>query len=219
MKISIHRALAQVKTTEDRIERLLDQSMFISSTGGTSGLASDGRRVEDVEKSIKSDYDSLKDLLENYRELKLSITRSNSGITKDTRCIAYADPPKQMTVAEVIVYQAAIIPLYRRVVDKLTAQYNRVLREVESYNQRVHSEAEMSVVSTAGNRDNAQKYSVDEVKLLIDLYEKSRLMTLVDPLNLKQVIQDHSDSLDRDIEWADATLSESNALTTIEVNM
>ena len=73
IQITIHRALAKIKTTEKRIQSLLRDGVFVSSVVGQTQVTPSGRSVKDVSAEIRSNYDSVVSLLDNYEALKLAV--------------------------------------------------------------------------------------------------------------------------------------------------
>ena len=73
--------------------------------------------------------------------------------------------------------------------------------------------------ATFGGKENAKNVSSDELESFMNTYKKNNAMKLVDPLGLKDKIEKMRTDLDEDIVWADAALSEANALRTIDIDM
>jgi len=217
MKISIHRALAQLKTTRSRFFDDIGKASFISYTVGMSGKAG-SKTVAEAKEDIRSDYDRIKSLLENFRKLRMAVTRSNSGIDESTSNISYADSAKQMTVAEIVAYQTHVIPLKRALLREMTDHYNEVSRKVEVENERVSEKGMLVLTSTFGGKDS-KNIPLAEVESFMETYKSNNALKLVDPLDLKSVIDKLSEEVDEDTVWADSALSEANALRTIEVAM
>lgn len=217
MKISIHRALAQLKTTRSRFFDDIGKASFISYTVGMSGKAG-SKTVAEAKEDIRSDYDRIKSLLENFRKLRMAVTRSNSGIDESTSNISYADSAKQMTVAEIVAYQTHVIPLKRALLREMTDHYNEVSRKVEVENERVSEKGMLVLTSTFGGKDS-KNIPPAEVESFMETYKSNNALKLVDPLDLKSVIDKLSEEVDEDTVWADSALSEANALRTIEVAM
>ena len=217
MKISIHRALAQLKTTRSRFYEDIKKSDFISYTVGTSGKAG-SKTVAETTADIRSDYDRIKSLLENFRKLRMAVTRSNSGIDENTTNISYADTSKKMTVAEIVAYQMHVIPLKKSLLREMTQRYNEVSRRVENENERISEKGMLVLTSTFGGKDS-KNIPPAEVESFMETYKNNNALRLVDPLDLKSIIDKLSEEVDEDVVWADSALSEANALRTIEVDM
>ena len=217
MKISIHRALAQLKTTRSRFLNDVKKADFISYTVGTSEKAG-SKTVAETTADIRSDYDRIKSLLENFRKLRMAVTRSNSGIDENTANISYADTAKKMTVAEIVAYQTHVIPLKMALLSEMTQRYNEVSRRVENENERISEKGMLVLTSTFGGKDS-KNIPPAEVESFMETYKNNNALRLVDPLDLKSIIDKLSEEVDEDVVWADSALSEANALRTIEVDM
>jgi hypothetical protein len=176
------------------------------------------KTVAEAKEDIRSDYDRIKSLLENFRKLRMAVTRSNSGIDESTSNISYADSAKQMTVAEIVAYQTHVIPLKRALLREMTDHYNEVSSKVEVENERVSEKGMLVLTSTFGGKDS-KNIPLAEVESFMETYKSNNALKLVDPLDLKSVIDKLSEEVDEDTVWADSALSEANALRTIEVAM
>ena len=78
IQITIHRALAKIKTTEKRFFSLMNSGVFVSSQVGQSQVTPSGRSVKDTTAEIKANYDSAVSLLRNYEALKLAVIRDRT---------------------------------------------------------------------------------------------------------------------------------------------
>lgn len=217
MKMTVHRALAQLKSTEDRILDKIQDSVFVSSTTGKTGMCK-GITVERMKTQIESDYKSINDMIRNYENVRLAIVRSNSGIGNETKNIVYADEACQMTLAEILAYQKHILPMKQNLLSHLKAQYTQVSNEIERTNERVSIEASKVLDNIAG-KNSDQKIDKNQTEVIMQAYLENNQKTFVDPLNVKEVISQATKECEDKFVWADSILSEANALRTIEVNM
>ena len=218
IQITIHRALAKIKTTEKRIHALLDEGIFVSSVVGQTQVTPSGRSVKDVSAEIRSNYDSVVSLLDNYEALKLAVIRSNSGITKETSGLEETKVgDKDMLVAEIIAKQKYAMPLRKEFIHTLAGQLNKVSREIERVNARVHD----NLPNVLSNIANGSKETLSEAQVssITETYYQNNSCFIVDPLKLQETIKKHQKEYDEFMDEADSRLSEVNALKLIEVSL
>lgn len=218
IQITIHRALAKIKTTEKRIHALLDEGVFVSSVVGQTQVTPSGRSVKDVSAEIRSNYDSAVALLDNYEALKLAVIRSNSGITKETSGLEETKiGDKDMLVAEIIAKQKYAMPLRKEFINTLTGQLNKVSREIERVNARVHD----NLPNVLSNIANGSKETLSEAQVssISETYYQNNSCFIVDPLKLQDTIKKLQKDYDEFMDEADSRLSEVNALKLIEVSL
>ena len=217
MQITMHRALAQLKTTESRFDKELRDTSFIATTIGQTGT-SNGRNIADVEREIKSAYDSIIDLMKNFEALKLGIIRSNSGITEKSQNIEKVEIlGNKYIVAEVIAIQKFVLPMKERLLATLANQLNIVNSKIERTNNRVTNDIS-SVLSAVSNGDKT-KLTPEQVDALTKAHYANNCEFAVDPLKLADKIRDLRKEIDDVTVLVDSKLSEVNALTVIEVGI
>jgi uncharacterized protein YeeX (DUF496 family) len=218
IQITIHRALAKIKTTEKRIQSLLRDGVFVSSVVGQTQVTPSGRSVKDVSAEIRSNYDSVVSLLDNYEALKLAVIRSNSGITKETSGLEETKiGDRDMLVAEIIAKQKYAMPLRKAFISTLAEQLNKVSREIERVNARVHD----NLPNVLSNIANGSKETLSEAQVssITETYYQNNSCFIVDPLKLQETIKKHQKEYDEFMDEADSRLSEVNALKLIEVSL
>lgn len=217
MKMTVHRALARLKSTEDRIINKINNSVFVSSTVGKTGMCK-GISVEKMNAQIEADYKSISDMIHNYEEIRLAIVRSNSGIGEHTTNVMYADENRKITLSEVLAYQKHILPLKNSVVNTMKSQMYAATNDIERTNEIVSNQASKVLDGFAG-KNSDQKIEKEQAEVIIKAYLENNQKTFVDPLNIRELISKLSKEYEDDFVWADSCLSEVNALRTIEVNM
>ncbi len=216
IQITIHRALAKIKTTEKRFLALMNNGTFVSSQVGQSQVTPGGRSVKDMTAEIKSNYDSAVSLLKNYEALKLAVIRSNSGITKDTTGLDETKVGgKNMLVAEIIAKQKYVMPLYKKLIDTLSYQLNSVSQDIERKNSHVQDNL-TRVLSNISNGSN-EKLTEAQISSITETYYANNSCFIIDPLKISETIRKLQKTYDDFWDEADSRLSEVNALKVIEV--
>lgn len=217
MEITIHRALSQLKTTQARIEDKFEKDIYVSSTIGKTNMA-EGRPVDVVKREILANFDSMQQLLKNYQTLKLAIIRSNSGITEESTNIKTGMVEgMELTVAEAIAIQKYVLPLESQFVRRLENQLNNAKRTIEMTNSQANTEI-TSVLEALSNKDS-KNLDPSQVNTITEAYQQNKFRQLVDPLDLADKIRKLRDKLDALSVGVDAFLSESNAISHINVDL
>ena len=217
MEITIHRALSQLKTTQARIEDKFEKDIYVSSTIGKTNMA-EGRPVDAVKREILANFDSMQQLLKNYQTLKLAIIRSNSGITEESTNIKTGMVEgMELTVAEAIAIQKYVLPLESQFVRRLENQLNNAKRTIEMTNSQANTEI-TSVLEALYNKDS-KNLDPSQVNTITEAYQQNKFRQLVDPLDLADKIRKLRDKLDALSVGVDAFLSESNAISHINVDL
>lgn len=217
MEITIHRALSQLKTTQARIEDKFEKDIYVSSTIGKTNMA-EGRPVDAVKREILANFDSMQQLLKNYQTLKLAIIRSNSGITEESTNIKTGTVEgMELTVAEAIAIQKYVLPLESQFVRRLENQLNNAKRTIEMTNSQANTEI-TSVLEALSNKDS-KNLDPSQVNTITEAYQQNKFRQLVDPLDLADKIRKLRDKLDALSVGVDAFLSESNAISHINVDL
>lgn len=199
--ISITRALAQVKSLNDRIETGSSQ-LFIATT--TGGKHASGKPTVEVETTMKANLQSVKDLIVERNKVKSAIVRSNA-VTKVT--VAGVE----MTVAEAIERKGSI-QLEVVLLQNLRSQLSIQTAKVERENVLVQSRLDQLIQTTVGKD---RKVDADEVEAITKPFEAKNKAALLDPSDLTKVIATMEESVRAFQDEVDMALSEVNAVTKV----
>lgn len=202
-QISVTRALAQVKALNDKIERAIAVPFITNQTGGKH---STGKAVQEIEVELKSNYQSVTDLIAQRKALKSAIVRSNA-VTSVT--IA----GKAMTVAEAIERKSSI-ELERALLRQLKGQQAQVNLVVERTNVDMSKRLDQLLVTAVGKDRQASKAELDAIT---EPFKAQNEGKAVDPNDLTQKIDALSKDIDDFTLEVDYALSEVNATTLITV--
>ena len=216
MKMTLHRALAQRKTTKARIAKEIKESTFIETTIGTSGKVK-GIPVAEVEKNIQGSYDRILALLDNLYKLSTAISRANNGIQADTANLHTVDfNGGQATLSDILAAQEGL--RYRQqLADKLTDQLAYAKLQVSRSEADVDKRCDQFLASMGGG--DKSKLSAADIDSYSKNFHTNNDMKLVDPLGLEKLIEklkEQNEALDVE---SDSKISEINALTQVEVDL
>lgn len=202
--ISVTRALAEVKSLNDRIEKATRQATFISVTVG--GKVPNGSDLQATTNILKANLQSVKDLIARRQAVKAAIVRSNATTKVTVNGVT-------MTVAEAIERKGSI-DKERALLAVLTQQLNQARTAVERNNVTMQAKLDEMIKALAGKD---RKATEEEVESISKPYIASNATALLDPSAVEKVIAELQADIDGFVFDVDFTLSESNASTTIEV--
>ena len=203
--MSIHRALSELKTLNDRIPKAIQEADFIA-TDRKSAQKINGLSIEDYEKTIQAGFDKAVSLIERRNRLKDAVVQSNAV----TEVVVAGET---MTVAKAIERKSSIVyeeKLLATMVAKRRMAINRLTMENESLPSRL----EDYLTAILGNKEHAKK---EEVELHTKSFKERNEYILIDPLHLDKRIEEWEERISSFKAEVDAVLSESNAITKITI--
>ena len=198
MKMSITRALAELKRVEKRIEKNTRTGKFVT-------IAIGGKVAEDI--TPVADYRKIMDLIANRNAIKRSIMLSNS-----TTSINILD--KKMLVIEAIDQKTAIKYTLELIL-KMRAELQDARSKENWNNEEMKRRLDTLLENSVGSKT---KTSDGEIKAISEAFEKRNITTLHDPLSVSEKIVELEEMANNFISEVDLVLSESNATTEIEIN-
>lgn len=205
-KISLHRALSELKIIDTRISNKLTDLSPTAIVQENNKLIR-GKSVEEFIDKAKKDNQSINDLIDRKIALKTAISEANSKTV-----LTVGD--KKMTILEAISYKE-IIRLKGSKLSFLKSTYGISHRELKKSNDKIDEVALRLAENTLGKQE--ANSGSETVNVLIDTYKKSNKYSMIDPLNILTMINDlEKEIYDFEIE-IDSVLSETNAITLIEV--
>lgn len=205
-KMTIHRALSELKLIDAKIEKATTALELVSWKQG-KGLVSGIHKQEDFTIAAKAKWDSVTALLERKTRIKSAIVTSNAT-TKVTV------GGKEMTVAEAISNKATLA-LKKTLAASMRKKYNHVLAMFNKNVEVVKNNLQKLLEFTLG-KDNVKPDPL-AVDAITKPFMENNEITLVDPWKseeLAEALEKEISTFEADI---DAVLSESNAVTFVEV--
>lgn len=206
-QLSILRALNTISLLNKKIEKENQRGgLFASFTIG--GKVPTGfKTIEEVRTDITSRYQRITDLITRRRAIKAAIVASNAVTTITINGIT-------MTVAAAIEYKSSIA-FDKKLLSNLTNSSAAINRKVEQHNDHVEAQALQLVETTFGNKSS--KVMKEEHDSIVEPFKKSRVAEIIDPLNIKDEIDKKEEAINVFEREIDSILTESNAVTMIEV--
>jgi hypothetical protein len=201
--ISIARALVELKTLDSRINKQITSTQWIIfKTKNKNSNYSE----EEFKKTTQSEFQSVNDLILRRDKIKNAIMKSNSIVEVELG-------GNKMTVSEAIEYKKTI-EYKKKLLDNLKRQRQTVTIEYESHKQRVQNKIDENIKVICG-KDSKPDETV--IKSVSEGIGKGDPIEIFDPLGLDKVIKELETSIEDFTANVDYVLSESNALTTINV--
>jgi len=204
-KMTIHRALSELKTLDARISAATNNGKFIAANR-KSNEKIDGLTIEEFKKRCQSDYDSAVSLIKRRKSIKDAIVMSNAS-TK----VKIAD--LEMSVAEAIERKQSIV-YDQNLLNRLNGVYMQANAAVTRENDALPAKLDKYLVDTLGTKD---KRDAKEAEELEKAWMKRNEFDLIDQLRLYDKIKGLSDEIMAFLLDVDSSLSESNATTFIEI--
>lgn len=202
--MTIHRALGEIKLYDKKIVDLLDKDFVLASKKRIGKIH--GIDVEKYKEEMKANLQSLRALMRNRQILKSAIAKSN-----ETTMVTIGG--ETMTVLDAI-ERKNFMNMRMSVVNTLKAQFNRADREVRMYEDNLQANLENYIKNTTKELNNK-----DLIESLTESYKSLNEVVMIDPSNLRLVIEEMTKENDQFNTEVDYVLSESNSNTTIEVDL
>jgi hypothetical protein len=205
-KITIHRALSELKLIDAKIERQIDELI-------PAGIHQKGKLINnyipenDFKSSAQSKFDAVNDLINRKNVIKSAIVAAN-GYTKVTVA------GKEMTIADAINYKS-VVKYKRNLAKMLRDRLNSAVSAMNKNNEAVEKNIQAILEATFG-KENV-KVGKDDVEAVRKPYLEANEFHLFDPLKATEKIETIEKEVAEFEAEVDAVLSEINAITFIEV--
>ena len=201
--LSITRALVELKTLDNRINKAITSNTFILCKTKNRNY----QVLEDeFKKNTQAEFQSINDLVARRAQIKNAIVKSNAKTEVEVAGL-------KMTVSEAIEYKQ-VIRYKQELLEILKRQRQMVTIDSEAHRQRVQAKIDDNIKIICGKDTKAD---VQTIQSVTDGIMKGDPVEVYDPLNLDKVIKELEVSVDEFSANVDYVLSESNALTAITV--
>lgn len=210
-KMTIHRALAELKTMDDRITKAIDDVTYVVAVKHSAEKIN-GVPVAEFKENIKSGYQKVQSLMARRDAMKRAVVMSNAN-TKVTVA------GKEYTVAEAIEMHNHGMEYKKYLRNKLVSQQRTAQANMDANSgEALEKKAEQYVLSVISAQPKDSKMSVDgeAMKALRKTYIENNTYDLIDPIGVTKVMENLLDEINEFETEVDAALSCSNATTVIE---
>lgn len=210
-KMTIHKALAELKTMDDRITDAINAPIYVMAVKHSAEKIN-GVTISDFKKSIESGYQKVMSLMARRDAMKRAVVLSNAQTKVQVG-------GKEYTVAEAIDMKNNGTEYKRILKNRMANQYNGARNDLErNSGEAIEKRAEQYVLAVIQAQPKDAKMAVDSdaMQALRKDYIKNNTYDLIDPLNVVKTMESLVDEINEFEAEVDAALSCSNALTVIE---
>ena len=205
-KMTVHKALAELKTLDDRINSEITGSVFVRANRHNS-MKIFGKTIPDFMADTESSYQSVKALINRRNAMKRAVVLSNAVTKVEIGGVEY-------TVAEAIEMNNHGMENLVGLRNCLREQYSSVKRMVESENgDKIVKACENYIQATFGTKE---KINNPDIEMAQKVYMTNNTYDIVTGFDIEEVIKELTDRIDAFKAEVDSALSVSNALTVIE---
>lgn len=209
-KMSVTRALAELKRIDERLQRDIYASTFVAVTVGKEAnrkMASGNDTPDKVSASIQSSVDALDSLMNQRSKIKAAIVASNAKtmVTVGNR---------EMTVAEAIELKSTV-STKSTLVQVMQQQFNAATANVQALNAKLDAQIEQNLSTIYGSEKS--KIDATTYDLVAKPQRNLKEAALLDPMKIAEKIKALEDEISLIKTELDYALSEVNAKTEIEV--
>lgn len=206
--MTVHQALAELKILDSRISKAIDGGTYLAVKRHCDKKISGVDTKEFCDTVIKASFDSATSLMSRRNAIKRAVVKSNAITTVEVAGATY-------TVAEAIEMNNHGIAFEQQLLDRIRDSYTIAVSEVNRNSGAViQQKAENYINGLYGGKD---KVDADAAKAQMQAYIDANSYELVDPLDVKRVMQNLDDYIAAFTAEVDSALSVSNAITKIEV--
>ena len=205
-KMTVHKALAELKTLDDRINTAIGESVFVRANRHNNTKIF-GKTIEEFKADSAASLISVTALIDRRNAMKRAVVLSNAVTKVEIGGVEY-------TVAEAIEMNNHGMENLVDLRDCLREQYSSVKRMVESENgDKLVKACENYIQATFGTKE---KINNPDIEMAQKVYMTNNTYDIVTGLDIEKVIKELTDRIDAFKAEVDSALSVSNALTVIE---
>ena len=210
-KMTIHKALSELKTIDDRIIKAIRSNTYVLAVKHSAEKIN-GVKVETFKENMKSGYQKVTDLIARRDAMKRAVVLSNA-----TTEVQIGD--KTMTVAEAIEAKNHGMEFKKTLLQSLYTAYGSAQNEFNKNNdEALEKKAEQYILAVIAAQPKDAKMGVDSeaMKTMRKNYIENNKYDMLDPLGVAKIIEALDAEINEFNAEVDAALSVSNALTVIE---
>ena len=208
-KMTIHKALVELKTLDSRIGDAINESTFVLANKHSNKQYL-GVPVDEHLGNLKSNFQKINDLINRRTAIKRAVVFSNATTVVNINGVEY-------TVAEAIEMKNHGMDFYKMLLVKMAQDYTNAKRTVEERNGDDLEERANNYIATLYGNSDMKNLSNDVQKLRND-FITAQTYDLLDPIDVEKVIEELDAKINNFFSEVDSALSVSNALTTLEIS-
>lgn len=210
-KMTVHKALAELKTMDDRINKAIRETTYVLAVKHSAEKIN-GITIADFKSKMKSGYQKVNDLMARRDAMKRAIVLSNATTKVKVGGV-------ELTVAETIEAKNHGMEFKKVLLNNMIYAYKAAQDEFNrNSGEMLEKKAETYVLSViqAQPKDSKMTVDSDAMKALRQTYIDNNSYDMLDPNDIAKVIETLDAEINEFEAEVDAALSCSNALTVIE---
>jgi hypothetical protein len=205
MEISITRGLAELKVLDSRINNAINGTSMIAVTTGKK-IVTGYTTNEEFESKVKSNQQSILDLIKRRNIIKSAIVKSNAETIVTIAGV-------KMSKAEAIERKTSII-YEQALLAKMKNEYSKSISKFDQEDAKVKERLDELIKTTFG-KDT--KVVADQYDSTAKPFLEQNAPKLIDPLKLKDTIEELNKNIEDFLLNADFILSETNSIDKIVI--
>lgn len=208
-KMTVHKALAELKLLDDRIEKAIAEGVYCVANKHSNDKIG-GVPLDDYIKIMQGGYDKATGLISRQVAIKRAVTLSNSVTKVSVSAVEY-------TVAEAIWMKNHGMEFYKALMNAMQKHYNTAQAKINLENDggSLEDRAEQYVTAIYGQKEG--KTNTADIEKVRSDFLTANQYELVDPLHVLDKIENLEKRINDFMSEVDAALSVSNALTEITI--
>ena len=203
--MTIHEALAELKTLDNRIEDKILSTNFIIANK-VSNKKINGKNIEEYIQKTNEIYQSINDLLKYRFALRNAVSQSNAATKITIGGVEY-------TVSQAIEMRKTGIMLKQSLLQTLQSQRDSTFDSIEKNNQRVEALADEYIKNVFANMDKGSPDTLSVRQAYVD----NNKYDIVSMSNFDERFSALFNEIQSFTSQVDSTISVSNALTTVTI--
>ena len=210
-KMTIHKALAELKTMDDRINKAIRNTVYVLAVKHSAEKIN-GMTINDFKSNMKSGYQKVTDLMARRDAMKRAVVLSNATTKVKIGGVEY-------TVAEAIEMKNNGVEFKKALLQQMYMAYGVAQNDFNKNNgDALEKKAETYVLSIIQAQPKESKMTVDNdiMKAHRQEYINNNKYDILDPMDIAKAIETLDAEINEFEADVDAALSVSNALTVIE---
>ena len=205
-KMTVHRALSELKTLDDRIQKSIETATFCFANKHSNSKVN-GEKIEEVVKEMKNGYKSIRTLINRRNALKRAVALSNAVTEVEIAGAKYR-------VAEAIEMKNHGMENYQQLAFAITGQRAKAMVQIDKHNgEALEKKADEYVIGLYGSKEKPDGTGAGETR---KAYIDANSYDFIDPIGTVEISEELDDMIAKFESEVDAALSVSNAITEIE---
>lgn len=207
-RMLVTQGLNELKMIDSRISKAIREASFVEGCKISAKNVKPGVTKEDFNKEAIASYNKIKDLINRRETIKAAIIKSNAETEIEIA-------GEKMTVAKAIDTKDSI-EYKKSILSEMINQYSRAQTTVNIKNAEMEKKIDNMILAAVG-KDGKDKVDENMYNAISNPIKASDEYDIVDPIGIKQKIDNLSKYIEEFEAEVDAKLQVSNCITYIEI--